>query len=175
MLVLPNALNSRHLATNFRRHGMDRKWHCLAEDEARAETERALTAYGFPFYQVTPLKYLGRVLSEEDNNWPVVVRNLRRARQKWARLTRVLSREGAYARTLGHIYLAVVQSVMLYGSETWVLTPHMLRVLGGFHYRVSRRMTGRQPQKGRDGSWVYPLLEDAMVEVGLQEVETYVS
>ena len=43
-------------------------------------------------------------------------------------MTGVLSREGAYAKTLGHIYLEVVQTVMLYGSETWVMTPG----LGGF-------------------------------------------
>ena len=36
-------------------------------------------------------------------------------------------------------------------------------------------MTGKQPKKGRDGGWVNSLMEDAMAEVGLQEVETYVS
>ena len=36
-------------------------------------------------------------------------------------------------------------------------------------------MTGRQPQKGRDGGWVYPPLEDAIAEEGLHEVEAYVS
>ena len=71
--------------------------------------------------------------------------------------------------------MAVVQSVLLYGSETWVLTLRMKRMLGGVHHRVAHRLTGRQPRKGRDGNWVYPLLEDAMAEVGLQEVETYVS
>ena len=99
-----------------------------------------------------------------------MVRNLRCTRQKWAHLTWLLSMGGADDRTLGHIYLAVVQSVLLYGSETWVLIPHMQRVLGGFHHRVAHRLTGRQPQKGRYGSWVYPSLEDAMDEVGLQEV-----
>ena len=62
--------------------------------------------------------------------------------------------------------------VLIYGSDTWVLTPHMQRVLGGFHHRVARRLTGRQPRKGRDGGWVYPPLYDAMAESGFQEVET---
>ena len=56
---------------------------------------------------------------------------------------------------------------MIYGSETWVMTPHMKRVLGGFHHRVARRMMGQKPQKGRGGGWVFPLLEYAMVEAGL--------
>ena len=94
----------------------------------------------------------------EGNDWPVVVRNLRRVRQKWARMTRVLSREGEDARTSGKIYLAVIKSVLLYRSETWVLTPHIQRVLGGFHHRVTRRLTVRQPQKGQGGGWIYPPL-----------------
>ena len=118
---------------------------------------------------------MGRVLATEDDNWSSVVHNLRRARQKWARLTHILIREGADAQTSGQIYLAVVQSVLMYGSETWVLTPRMKRVFGGFHHRVDLRLTGRQPWKGRDGGWVYPPMEDAMAEVGLQELETYVS
>ena len=121
------------------------------------------------------LKYLGRVLAAEDDNWPVVVHNLQRARQKWAQLSRVLIREGADDRTSGQINLAVVQSVLIYGSETWVLKPRMQRVLGGFHHRVARRMTGQQPRKVQDGGWVYSPLKDAMAESGSQEVETYVS
>ena len=104
-----------------------------------------------------------------------MVRNLRRSRKKWARLPWVLIREGADARTLGEIYLVMVQAVLLYGSEIWVLTPRMQRVLGGFHHIVARKLTRQQPQKVWDVGWVYPPLEDVMVEAGLQEVETYVS
>ena len=96
-----------------------------------------------------------------------MVRNLSRARKKWARLTRILSREVEDAWTLGQIYLVVVQSVLIYGSETWVMTPHMKRVLGGFHHRVACRIMGQKPRKGRGGGWVFPLLEYAMVEAVL--------
>ena len=51
----------------------------------------------------------------------------------------------------------------------------MKRVLGGFHHRVARRMTGQKLRKGRDRGWVYPPLEDKMAQAGLQEVDTYVS
>ena len=56
--------------------------------------------------------------------------------------------------------------VLIYGSETWVLKPHMQRVLGGFHHRVVHRPTGRKTRKGRDRGWVYPLMEDLMAEAG---------
>ena len=61
--------------------------------------------------------------------------------QKWARLTRVLSMERAEAQTSGKIYLVVVQSVLLYRSEIWVLTLRMQRLLGRFHHRVAHRLT----------------------------------
>ena len=55
------------------------------------------------------------------------------------------------------------------------MTPHIGRFWGVFHHRVARKLTGRQNQRGRYGGWAYPLLEDAMAEAGLQEVDTYVS
>ena len=77
-----------------------------------------ITAYGIPLALVIYFKYIGRVISAVDENWQELVNNLHRARQKWARLTRVLIWKGADARTSCQIYLAVVQSVILYGSET---------------------------------------------------------
>ena len=38
-----------------------------------------------------------------------------------------------------------------------------------------RRLTGKQPHRGRDGVWIYPPLEDSMTEAELQEVDTYAS
>ena len=175
MFVPQKALNNRHLTKALYRQVMDRKWRRLEEEEAREGPERAIIAYGVPLSRVTSFKYLGIVLVEEDDDWPEVVRNFCCSRQEWARMDRVMIREGLYARTLGQIYLALVQSVLIYRSEIWVLNPRMQRVLGGFHHRVAHRLTGQKPRKGRDGGWVNPPLEDAMAEVGLHKVETYVS
>ena len=59
---------------------MERSWRRLAEEEAHEGTERSLTSYGVPLSQVTSFKYMGIVMAAEDNYWPAVVRNLRRAR-----------------------------------------------------------------------------------------------
>ena len=87
-------------------------------------------------------------------------------------MPRVFRREGANARTLGQIYLAVVQLIMLYVLEMWFMKMCIGEVLGRFHYRVSHRMTGRKPKRGRDRVWVYTLLVDAMVDMGLKDVDT---
>ena len=78
--------------------------------------ERYITAYGIPLAPFTSFKSLGIFLSAADNDCPAVVHKLRRALQKWVRLSWVLSREGADARTLGKIYVAVVQALIIYGS-----------------------------------------------------------
>ena len=166
------SLDVRHLTTALCRQGMEKKWYSLTEEEAREGAEKSPTVYGVPLSQVTSFKYLGRVLAAEYDYWSALVRNLRRARQKWAWITRVMSREGADAQTLEQIYLAVVQLVLLYRSDTLVLTPCMQSVIGGFHHRMTCRLTGKQQWKGRDRCCVYPPLEDAMSEAGLQEMET---
>ena len=76
---------------------------------------------------------------------------------------------------MGSIYVAVIQVVLLYGSEMWVTTPCIERDLGEFHHRVVSRLTGQKPRRVIDGRWRYSLLEEVMKEVGFQEVDTYIS
>ena len=113
--------------------------------------EAVITAYGITLAPVISFYNLGRILSTADSDCTSVVSNLLIAKHKWARLTRVLIREGTDARNSGQIYLAVFQSVMMYSLETWVMTPHIGRVLGGFHHRVALRITEKQPWRGRNG------------------------
>ena len=81
---------------------------------------------------VTSLKYLAQMILEADNNWLVVVNNLSRARKVWRRMLRILSREGAAPRVFGFFLNGVVQAVLLFRSDTWVVTPRMGKSLGEF-------------------------------------------
>ena len=81
-----------------------------------------------------------------DDDWPVAVGNLWKARKSWGRLLRILSREGADPKVLGYFFKAVTQAVLLFGVETWVITPRMERALSIFQHRVARRITGRHPR-----------------------------
>ena len=68
---------------------------------------------------------------------------------------------------VGMLCVEVVQEVLLYGSETWVMYPRIGRTLEGFHHRVSHRLRGRKKRRGMDGRWVYPPLEEVMLEARL--------
>ena len=88
-----------------------------------------------------------------DDDWPVVVVNLGKARRSWGRLVRVLGREGADPKVLRAFYTAVTQAVLLFGVETWVLTPRMEKALNSFQSRVARKITGRQPRRRKYRIW----------------------
>ena len=113
-------------------------------------------------------KYLGRVMTAGDDNWQAVAGNLVKAGKSWGRLSRILSREGADKRVSGHFFKAVVQAVLLFGAETWVLTPRIERALESFMHGAARRITGKQPRREGGGQWTYPPLEEAMREAGFE-------
>ena len=121
---------------------------------------------------VPRFKYLGRVLTEGDDDWPAVAGNLAKAQKSWGRLQGILSREGATKRVSGHFFKAVVQQVLLFGAETWVVSPMMEQALSEFLHGAARRLTGRQPRRGRGGKWHYPSLEGPMKEAGLTDIQT---
>ena len=134
----------------------------MAEAELQDSTERAFEAYGKPLETLDTFKYLGRLMTAGDDDWPEVVGNLVKPQNSWGRLLPILSREGADKRVSGKYFKAVVQAVILFGAETLVLAPRIERALESFMHRAARRITGKQPQRGGYGQWTYPTLKEAM-------------
>ena len=91
-MVTWNALNRRHLSTTQCANGGGRKLRQLVEEELWKSLERAFQAYGEPLETVTLFKYMGRVLTVGDDNWPTVAGNLRKDRKNWTWMKRILIR-----------------------------------------------------------------------------------
>ena len=133
------------------------------------------TAYGVVLERVEVFKYLGRLMSFDDVDTQAMRSNLKKARRVWARLSRVLNRENASSRVCARFYIATVQAVLLFGSETWNITPTAMKRLEGFHIRAAYRMAvENRPRREPDGSWTYPSSEDVLKEVGLRNIDHYV-
>ena len=62
--------------------------------------------------------------------------------------------------------------MLLFGAETWVVTPKMERALSAFLHWAARRLTGSQARREKDGDCHYPSLEGAMKEAGLTDIRT---
>ena len=50
-------------------------------------------------------------------------------------------------------YRAVVQAVLLFGAETWVLSEAMPHNLEGVHVGFLRQITGKRVVRQRDRTW----------------------
>ena len=89
------ALNHGHYNTAF----LPSWRHTLAE-VCRAR-EVVFTVNGEDLEGVSVFKYLGRPISASDADYPAAYYNLKKARKRWARVSRVLTREGADPRVYG--------------------------------------------------------------------------
>ena len=58
---------------------------------------------------------------------------------------------GSRPLDLQKFYKAVFQANLLFGSETWVVTPRIGRTLGGFHHRMAHRLAVMQPKQNMEG------------------------
>jgi len=168
------ALYGKHQRTRLCREGWERKKQHEAAEAARVALARTFTAYGEDLERVEVFKYLGRLLAYDDNDSQAMRANLRKARKSWARVSRVLRAENASPKVCGVFYKAVVQAVLLFGSETWKLSPLSLKSLEGFHIRAARRMAGMRPTKNPDGTWTYPSSKAVLKAVGLKPIDHYI-
>ena len=68
-------------------------------------------------------------------------------------------------------FKSVIQAVLLFGAETWVVTPHMGRVMRWFQDQLERRLKGRLPRKKTDGKWEYTSAATTRKDSGFQIME----
>ena len=81
-----------------------------------ASMELYFQVYGRQLTLVSLFKYLGQVLTASDNDWTVLMGNLRKACMNWAKLLRVLGRKVANTWVLGIFFKEVFQMVLLFRS-----------------------------------------------------------
>ena len=79
----------------------------------------------------------------------------------------MLGREGADPKVSRAFYIAVTQAVLIFVSETWVLTSRMEKALDSFQSRVARKITGRQLRQRKEGRWIYLLMAGIMKDTGM--------
>ena len=61
-------------------------------------------------------KYLVRIISFDNINWPIVARNYHIDQNKWGRFSRMFYQEVGDTSTSGRFYLVMVKSMLLFGS-----------------------------------------------------------
>ena len=129
------------------------------------------TVHGDVLERVKVFRYLGRLLSQNDDDIQAVWSQLHKARGTWARVGQVLRKENTPPRVSAKLYKAIVQSVLLYGSKTWVLSPAVMARLEGFHICAAYRMAKEHtPRRGMNHQWTYPPSKKVLEECGMHTI-----
>ena len=63
-------------------------------------------------------KYLGRIMREDDDDTSTIIEQIKKARQSWNDIARILKCKGANVMTMEKYFMAVVQSVLVYGADS---------------------------------------------------------
>ncbi len=87
----------------------------------------------------------------------------------------MLRGENVTPQVAATFYKAVVQAILLYGSETWNLTATTLARLEGFHIHVAYKLAREhQPRQGANHTWTYPRSADVLEECGMRTIAGYI-
>jgi hypothetical protein len=166
----------RHQFTKECQVGVERRKQREAAVTSALALRQQFTVHGEALERVEVFKYLGRLLAQDDDDIQAIRAQLRKARATWARVGQVLRAENVPPRVAAKFYKAVVQAVLLYGSETWVLSATALASLEGFHIRAAYRMAVRhKPRRGPRHGWIYPKSKDVLEECGMSTLEEYIT
>ena len=142
--MFAKAVGASHQATKMCKDATERrKKQTVAKRHEQMKKDLVFKVGGKPIEIVETFKHLGRVTAKNDNDEEAVKRNLGRARGKWASMRRFLIQDGVRPKTMAVFYRTVVLYVLLYGSESWVLTKDLMRHPRSFHRRCCQRTRER--------------------------------
>ena len=79
----------------------------------------------------------------------------------------MLRKTWALTKDRALIYNIVVHTVLLDGSETWVVMEAMMMVLEGFHHNIAKRILRIIVWRGNGGEWVWDLVDVVLEFTGL--------
>ena len=79
----------------------------------------------------------------------------------------VMVKAGATVQSKSMLYKEVVQAVLIYGGNIWVVTDAMMKVMELFHHRIAQRISGKMTWRVRVEGWESIPVEEALEAVGL--------
>lgn len=162
MHVTPIAIRSSHQRTSLLcQTGIDHLQQLQTKETTHRSCEQVFTINDQPLTSVVIAKYLGQPLASVNNGWLALHQKLKPPQSLKAMGAGLSCIDGATPAIMGMFYKAVVQAILLYDCENWTIMPMMMKAMQGFHHKVGRRITCRLPKQRQDGSWDYPMMEDA--------------
>ena len=73
--------------------------------------------------------HMGCTVAYNNSYWAALYQNLWKLQIRWEMVGKVVSKTGETVQTRGMLYEAAVHLVLLYWSESWVVTGAMLKLI----------------------------------------------
>jgi hypothetical protein len=125
--------------------------------------------------RVEVIKYLGHLMSQDDYDIQAIPAQMRKARATWTRNEQVLHSKNVLPFVAARFYQAIIQAILLYGSESWVISRTAMVRLERFHTRAAYRIAKKnKPKSGPNREWMYLRSEDVLKECGMKMMEEYI-
>jgi hypothetical protein len=104
-----------------------------------------------------------------------VENQLRKARANWGKIGKILkNKTHSNIKIMSIFYKVIVQTILLYGAESWVINKKVRDKLRNFHNRCARFITGRYITKEND-TWIFPETTKTLQLAGLLTVDEYIN
>lgn len=137
MYVTTGDTLENHPTTDFcKRHHNRNK--LIIQNKTNSQTQQTIFHINnTALEQVTSFRYLGRSVGNKNDDWLAVSNNIHKAQVRWARIAKVLRQRTFSEQTATNLYKVLIQSILLYGAETWVLNTSMRDRLRLFHHKMA--------------------------------------
>jgi hypothetical protein len=147
----------RHRYTKECRIGVEWKHQQETAVSSALALHQQFSVHGNMLEWVEVYKYLGCLLVQDDDDIQAIHAQMRKAQATWARVGQVLRSKNASPFVAAKFYQGIIRAILLYGSESWVISRTAMARLEGLHIHAAYRMAKEhKPKRGPDRVWIYP-------------------
>ncbi len=101
--------------------------------------------------------------------------NIQKSKRRWVQVRKVLTIGKLSSKSVANYYKTVIQSVLLYGAETWVISQTMWQRLRTFHNGAARDISRKRIIVDEEnGEYQYPDMETIFTDINLLPIEEYI-
>ena len=127
----------------------------------------------YPLNEKTSLPYIVSMVTFNNSDWVALYSNIEKSQHRWGLVVKVLGKTGDPVKSRVMMYKLVVQPVLLYGSEIWVVTKKIMTFLEVFHHGISRRIMGMKEWMVDGGESEWNLVDAALEATGIWLMRDY--
>ena len=139
---------------------------CKVMVNSRNDTSCNINIEGQALEEVNSFKYLGATLTKDGRSTTEIKTRIAMATSALARLDKIWKSREMWFGTKYKLYKSLVQSIFLYGCESWTLTAETTKRIQAYENKCLRRLLGISWKEHKTNDYVHSQVKDM---IGIQE------